>query len=50
LKLSTIHATLGLLNKGTDIHTLNKQMGNCAGMIARHYSNLTVTMAADRLA
>ena len=33
-----------------DIHTLSKQMGNSAAMIDRHYSKLTATMAADRLA
>jgi integrase len=44
------YATLELLNKGTDIHTLSKQMGNSAAMIERHYSKLTATMAASRLA
>ena len=44
------YATLELLNKGTDIHTLSKQMGNSAAMIERHYSKLTATMAADKLA
>jgi site-specific recombinase XerD len=43
------YATLELLNKGTDIHTLSKQMGNSAAMIERHYSKLTATMAAERL-
>lgn len=43
------YATLELL-AGTDIHTLSKQMGNSAGMIEKHYSKLTATMAADRLA
>jgi len=38
-----------LLNGGTDIHTLSKQMGNSAAMIERHYSKLTATMAAERL-
>ena len=28
----------------------SKQMGNSAAMIERHYSKLTATMAADRLA
>ena len=43
------YATLELL-AGTDIHTLSKQMGNSAAMIERHYSKLTATMAAKRLA
>lgn len=44
------YATLELLENKTDIHTLAKQMGNSAAMIDRHYSKLTATMAADRLA
>jgi integrase len=44
------YATLELLNNKTDIHTLSRQMGNSATMIERHYSKLTATMAADRLA
>ncbi len=44
------YATLELLKNSTDIHTLSKQMGNSASMIERHYSKLTATMAADRLA
>ena len=44
------YATLELLEHQTDIHTLAKQMGNSALMIERHYSKLTATMAADRLA
>ena len=44
------YATLELLNKKTDIHTLSKQMGNSAAMIERHYSKLTATMAAEQLA
>jgi len=44
------YATIALLEGGTDIHTLSKQMGNSAAMIERHYSKLTATMAADRLA
>lgn len=44
------YATLELLKNSTDIHTLSKQMGNSAAMIERHYSKLTATMAADRLA
>jgi integrase len=44
------YATFELLRSGTDIHTLSKQMGNSAAMIERHYSKLTATMAADKLA
>ena len=44
------YATIALLEGGTDIHTLSKQMGNSAAMIERHYSKLTATMAADKLA
>ena len=44
------YATLELIRNSTDIHTLSKQMGNSAAMIERHYSKLTATMAADRLA
>lgn len=44
------YATLELLENGTDIHTLSKQLGNSAAMIERHYSKLTATMAAKKLA
>jgi len=44
------YATLALLNGEVDIHTLARQMGNSAAMIERHYSKLTATMAAERLA
>ena len=44
------YATFELLRHSTDIHTLSKQMGNSAAMIERHYSKLTATMAADKLA
>ena len=44
------YATLELIENRTDLHTLAKQMGNSAAMIERHYSKLTPTMAADRLA
>jgi integrase len=44
------YATLELIENRTDIHTLAKQMGNSAAMIERHYSKLTATMAAERLA
>jgi hypothetical protein len=39
-----------MLRGEVDINTLSKQMGNSAAMIERHYSNLTATMAAERLA
>lgn len=44
------YATLALLDGGADIHTLSKQMGNSTAMIERHYSKLTATMAAAKLA
>lgn len=44
------YATLELLENGTDIHTLARQMGNSAAMIERYYSKLTPTMAAEKLA
>jgi hypothetical protein len=39
-----------LLLGSTDIYTLSKKMGNSAAMIEQHYSKLTATIAADRLA
>ena len=54
-KKPTIHdmrhtyATFELLN-GTDIHTLARQMGTSVNMLERHYSKLTATMAAEKLA
>lgn len=44
------YATFELLSGRVDIHTLAKQMGNSAAMIEKHYSKLTATMAARRLA
>jgi integrase len=44
------YATFELLRHSTDIHTLSKQMGNSAAMIEKHYSKLTATMAAGKLA
>ena len=44
------YATLELLENSTDIHTLARQMGNSVLMIERHYSKLSATMAAERLA
>ena len=43
------YATTELL-AGTDIHTLARQMGTSVLMLERHYSKLTATMAADKLA
>ena len=43
------YATQALL-VGTDIHTLAKQMGPSVRMLELHYSKLTATMAAERLA
>ena len=43
------YATQALAN-GIDIHTLAKQMGTSVGMIEKHYSKMTATMAAERLA
>ena len=35
---------------GTEIHTLARQMGTGVLMLERHYSELTATLAADKLA
>ena len=43
------YATFALAG-GIDIHTLARQMGTSVGMIERHYSKMTATMAAERLA
>ena len=43
------YATFALAS-GIDIHTLARQMGTSVNMIERHYSKMTATMAADRLA
>jgi integrase len=44
------YATLELIENRMDLHTLAKQMGNSAAMIEKHYSKMTATMAAARLA
>ena len=44
------YAKLELTENRTDFHTLAKQMGTSVGMIEKHYSKLTASMAADRLA
>ncbi|EKD97157.1 MAG: phage integrase family protein, partial [uncultured bacterium] len=43
------YATLELLS-GTDMHTLAKQMGTSIAMLEQHYSKLTATLAAEKLA
>jgi integrase len=43
------YATAELLAT-TDIHTLAKQMGTSVTMLERHYSKLTATLAAGKLA
>ena len=43
------YATFALAS-GIDIHTLARQMGTSVGMIEQHYSKMTATMAAERLA
>ncbi len=44
------YVTLNLIGNRTDLHTLAKQMGNSATVIEKHYSKLTATLAAERLA
>ena len=44
------HVRHNELLSGTDIHTLAKQMGTSVLMSERHYSKLTATMAAEKLA
>lgn len=43
------YATMELL-AGTEIHTVARQMGTSVGMLEKHYSKLTATMAAEQLA
>jgi len=43
------YATIKLMS-GTHIHTLARQMGTSVSRLERHYSKLTATMVADRLA
>jgi integrase len=43
------YATAELL-AGTDIHTLARQMGTSVVMLERHYSKLSATLAAGKLA
>lgn len=44
------YATMSLLAGHMDMHTLAKQMGTSIGMLEQHYSKMTATMAAERLA
>ena len=44
------YATTSLMDGQMDMHTLAKQMGTSVGMLEQHYSKMTATMAADRLA
>ena len=44
------YATLAMLDRNVDIHTLAKQMGTSVTMLEKHYSKMTATLAADRLA
>ena len=44
------YATMSLMDGQMDMHTLAKQMGTSIGMLEQHYSKMTATMAADRLA
>jgi integrase len=44
------YATMALMDGQMDMHTVAKQMGTSVGMLEQHYSKLTATMAADRLA
>lgn len=44
------YATFALIEGRMDIHTLAKQMGTSVQMIEKHYSKLTPTMSAAKLA
>jgi integrase len=44
------YATLSLMDGQMDVHTLAKQMGTSIAMLEQHYSKMTATMAAARLA
>ena len=48
--LRQTYAILDLTQNRMNLHTLAKQMGTSVGMIEKHYSKLTASMAADRLA
>lgn len=44
------YATMSLMAGQLDMHTLARQMGTSVEMLEQHYSKLTATMAAERLA
>jgi integrase len=44
------YATMSLMDGQMDMHTLARQMGTSVGMLEQHYSKITATMAAERLA
>jgi integrase len=44
------YATLEPTENRTNLNRLAKQAGTSVGVIEKHYSKLTATMAADRLA
>jgi integrase len=44
------YATMSLMDGQMDMHTLAMQMGTSIGTLEQHYSKMTATMAADRLA
>ena len=44
------YATLALMGGQMDMHTVAKQMGTSIAMLEQHYSKMTATMAAARLA
>ena len=44
------YATLAMMDSNVDIHTLAKQMGTSVTMLEKHYSKMTATLAAERLA
>ena len=43
------YATFHIFN-GVDYHTLSKNTGTSIGMLEKHYSHLTPTLAANQLA
>jgi integrase len=44
------YATFQILLNRMDLHTLAKNMGTSVGMLEKHYSHLTPTLAALRIA
>jgi hypothetical protein len=41
---------MSLMDGHLDMHTLARQIGTSIGTLKQHYSKMTATMAADRLA